>query len=134
MHKSSAKYCLHWIFFSWCPLLLSWVLKNKISRWDLQKISLIILLKRYWLKMVLDIDFMTLNILKDFFSFIFLEFVMNLRAPPGGCSVLNMYESTWVHRRGFDLDLAVLRIHTINTFRTEKIFTYTYIKHIFKTE
>ena len=39
---------------------------------------------------------------------------------PGGCSVLNMYESTWVHRRGFDLDLAVLRIHTINTFRTEK--------------
>jgi hypothetical protein len=25
-----------------------------------------------------------------------------------------------VHRRGIDLDLAVLRIHTINTFRTEK--------------
>ena len=39
---------------------------------------------------------------------------------PGGCSVLNMYKSTWVRRRGFDLDLAVLRIHTINTFRIEK--------------
>jgi hypothetical protein len=25
-----------------------------------------------------------------------------------------------VHRRGIDLDLAVLRIHTINTLRTEK--------------
>jgi hypothetical protein len=25
-----------------------------------------------------------------------------------------------VHRRGIDLDLAVLRIHTIDTFRTEK--------------
>ena len=25
-----------------------------------------------------------------------------------------------MHRRGFDSDLAVLRIHTINTFRTEK--------------
>ena len=25
-----------------------------------------------------------------------------------------------MHRRGIDLDLAVLRIHTINTFRTEK--------------
>jgi hypothetical protein len=25
-----------------------------------------------------------------------------------------------VHRRGIDLDLAVLHIHTINTFRTEK--------------
>jgi hypothetical protein len=37
----------------------------------------------------------------------------------GGCTVLNLYESTWVHRRGIDLDLAVLRIHTIETFRTE---------------
>ena len=25
-----------------------------------------------------------------------------------------------MHRRGFDLDLALLRKHTINTFRTEK--------------
>ena len=35
--------------------------------------------------------------------------------------------------RGFDLDLAVLRIHTINTFRTKKysrILTLNiYIKH-----
>ena len=44
----------------------------------------------------------------------------------GGCTVLNMYEYTWVHRRGIKLNIAVLRIHTINTFRTEKnsrIFT-----------
>jgi hypothetical protein len=38
----------------------------------------------------------------------------------GGCTVLNLYESTWVHMGGIDLDLAVLRIHTIDTFRTEK--------------
>ena len=25
-----------------------------------------------------------------------------------------------MHKRGFDLDLAILRIHIINTFRTEK--------------
>jgi hypothetical protein len=25
-----------------------------------------------------------------------------------------------VHRRGIDLDLTILRIHTIDTFRTEK--------------
>jgi len=37
-----------------------------------------------------------------------------------GCTVLNLYESTWVHKRGIDLDLAILRIHTIDTFRTEK--------------
>jgi hypothetical protein len=38
----------------------------------------------------------------------------------GGCTVLNLYESTRVHRRGIDLDLAALRIHTIDTFRIEK--------------
>jgi hypothetical protein len=37
-----------------------------------------------------------------------------------GCTVLNLYESTCVHKRNIDLDLAVLRIHTINTFRTQK--------------
>ena len=39
-----------------------------------------------------------------------------------------MYESTWVHTRGFDLDLAVLRIHTINTFSSTAIY-WTYISH-----
>jgi hypothetical protein len=38
----------------------------------------------------------------------------------GGCTVLNLYGSTWVHRRGIDLDLAVLCIHTIDIFRTKK--------------
>ena len=41
-----------------------------------------------------------------------------------GCSVLNMYEYTWVHRRGIDLNTAVLHIHTTNTFRTENIHVY----------
>jgi hypothetical protein len=38
----------------------------------------------------------------------------------GGCIVLNLYGSTWVHMRGIDLDLPVLHIHTIDIFRTEK--------------
>jgi hypothetical protein len=52
----------------------------------------------------------------------------------GGCIVLNMYEYTWVHRRVINLNIVVVRIHTINTFTNWKIFMYTYIKHIFKTE
>jgi hypothetical protein len=51
----------------------------------------------------------------------------------GGCTVLNLYESTWVHKRGIDLDLAILRIHTIDTLELKK-FTHTYIKHIFNME
>ena len=42
----------------------------------------------------------------------------------GGCIVLNMYEYTGVHKRGIDLNIAVLRIHTINTFRVENIHVY----------
>jgi hypothetical protein len=42
----------------------------------------------------------------------------------GGCIVLNIYEYTWVHRRGINLNTAVLRIHAINTFRTENIHVY----------
>jgi hypothetical protein len=42
----------------------------------------------------------------------------------GGCTVLNMYEYTWVRRRGINLNTAVLRIHTINTSRTENIHVY----------
>ena len=39
-----------------------------------------------------------------------------------------------VHKRGIDLDLAVLRIHTIDTFRTEKYSRILTFEHIFKTE
>ena len=34
------------------------------------------------------------------------------------------HESPAVHRRGIDLNIAVLRIHTINTFRIENIHVY----------
>ena len=39
---------------------------------------------------------------------------------PSGGALLNMYEYTWVHRRGINLNAAVLHIHTINTFETKK--------------
>ena len=39
------------------------------------------MLKSKWLTMVLDIDFMTLTILMLEFSFIFIEFIIYLRAP-----------------------------------------------------
>ena len=42
----------------------------------------------------------------------------------GGCTVLNMYEYTWVHRRDINLNIAVLRINTINTFKTKNIHVY----------
>jgi hypothetical protein len=63
----------------------------------------------------------------------FLEFKPSLNPAPSmkwdiiiprGCTVLNMYEYTWVHRRGINLNTTVLRIHTINTFRTENIHIY----------
>ena len=38
------------------------------------------MLKSKWLSMVLDVDFMTLTILKLEFSFIFFEFIIYLRA------------------------------------------------------
>ena len=38
------------------------------------------MLKSKWLSLVSDIDFMTLTILKFHFSFIFLEFIIYLRA------------------------------------------------------
>ena len=37
-------------------------------------------LEKNWLSMVLDVDFMTLTILKLVFSFIFLELIIYLRA------------------------------------------------------
>ena len=42
----------------------------------------------------------------------------------GGCTVLNMYTYTWVHIRGINLNIAVLRLHTINTFKIEKNHVY----------
>ena len=38
------------------------------------------MLKSKWLSLVLDVDFMTLTLLKLEFSFIFLEFIVYLRA------------------------------------------------------
>jgi hypothetical protein len=34
---------------------------------------------------------------------------MDLGGCTPGCTVLNLYESTWVHMRGIDLDFSVLR-------------------------
>jgi len=48
----------------------------------------------------------------------------------GGCTVLNMYEYTWVHRRDINLNTGVLCIHTINTFRTENIHVYLHWTYI----
>ena len=39
------------------------------------------MLKSKWLSLVLDVDFMTLTILKLKLSFIYLEFIIYLRAP-----------------------------------------------------
>ena len=57
----------------------------------------------------------------------------------GGCTVLNMYVYTWVHTRGINLNIVVLCIHTINTFKTEnytRILTLNiYLKrniHVYK--
>ena len=65
------KCCLSWISLSRCPLLLCKVLKYKISKWGPQNISLKVLFKRYWLKIGLHVDFMTSNILKLDFYFLF---------------------------------------------------------------
>ena len=65
---------------SWWPSLLCWILKCRKSSWNLQYISLRRMLKSKYLTLVLDIDFMTLTILKLEFSFIFLEFIIYLRA------------------------------------------------------
>ena len=40
-----------------------------------------VLFKRSWLNLVLDIDFMTLNILKLDFLIIFLEFIIKFKVP-----------------------------------------------------
>ena len=50
------------------------------SSWDLQYLSLKVMLKRKWFGLVLDVNFMTLIILKLEFFFILLEFIIYLRA------------------------------------------------------
>ena len=67
--------------FSWWPLLLCWILKCMKSSWDLQFLSLKVVLRSKWLSLNLDVDFMTLTISKLDFSFIFLEFIIYSRAP-----------------------------------------------------
>ena len=74
--QSSSKALLKMNFFSWWPSLLCWILKCRNSSWDLQYLFLKGMLKSKWLSLVLDVDFMTLTILKLEFSFIFLEFYL----------------------------------------------------------
>ena len=95
--KAIAMCWLNRIFFSWQSLPLYSILKQKISIWYLQKSSFKMMLKSKWLNLDLDINFMTLSILSwNFFFFIFLEYVMNLRAPlpqKGNCRKT----SIWCH-------------------------------------
>ena len=78
--KVVAKRCLNWISLRANLCYCVWILKCRKSSWDLKYASLKVMLKSKWLSLVLDIDFMTLTILKLEFSFIFLEFVIYLRA------------------------------------------------------
>ena len=55
-------------------------LNTQMSSWDLQYLSLKVILKSKCLSLVLDMDFMSLTTLKLKFSFIFLEFSIYLRA------------------------------------------------------
>ena len=68
--KSSSKALFKLDFFSWQSLLMCWALKCRKSSWDLQYLSLNVMLKSKWLSHALDIDFMTITILKLEFSFI----------------------------------------------------------------
>ena len=67
--KSSSKVLFRLNCLSWWPLLLCQILNWRIWSWDLQYLSLIVMLKSNWLSLDLNVDFMTLTILKlDFFS------------------------------------------------------------------
>ena len=69
------KRCLNWISFHddlYCCVGYSNV--------ENQYLSLKNMLKSEWLTLILDVDLMTLTILKLEFSFIFLEFTIHLRA------------------------------------------------------
>ena len=56
------------------------VLNTQLEKIKLRYLSLKVLLKSKWLSLVLDVDFMTLTNLELEFSFIFLEFIIYLRA------------------------------------------------------
>ena len=60
---SSSKMLFKIDYFSWWPLLLSQVLKYRISIWDLQNLSWKVMRKNNWLNIILNVSFMTLNIL-----------------------------------------------------------------------
>jgi hypothetical protein len=77
------------LIFSRWPLLLSKVLKYKISIWVLQNLSSKVMRKSNWLNIVLNVNFMTLNNLNLEFFFILLEFILNLRS-----TCLHPYEHT----------------------------------------
>jgi hypothetical protein len=63
--------CLQVAFFSWWPLLLLQVFKSIMSKWHFQKISLKVKSKNKWLNMVLNLHFMTSNILNMDYFFIY---------------------------------------------------------------
>ena len=66
------KSIVNFSLFSWWILLLCKILKCRISSKNLQNLSLKVVLKSKYLNLVLDVDFMTLNILKlEFFSYYF---------------------------------------------------------------
>ena len=66
------------IIFSWWLLLLYEICKCRMRSWDLKKLLLKVMLKSTWLNLVLNVNFMNLNILKlEFFHF--LEFIIYLR-------------------------------------------------------
>ena len=79
--KVVAKCCLNYnSFHDDLRCCVQWILKCRKSSWDLQYLSLKVMLKSKWLSLVLDVDFMTLASLNLEFSFIFLEFIISLRA------------------------------------------------------
>ena len=77
-----AKCCLNWIYVLMMTSIV--VVNTQYSNvgyqgWELQNLSLKVMLKRKWLNLVLDVEFMTSNILKLVF-FMFLEFIIYMRA------------------------------------------------------
>ena len=77
---SSSKLLLKVDYFSWWPLLVSHVLKYRISTQDLQNLSSKVMRKSIWPNIILNVSFMTLNILNLTFFVTFLGFIINLRS------------------------------------------------------
>ena len=77
--KSRSKMLFTMNKFSCWPMLLCQALKCKIPRWDLQDLSLKIMLRSKWLDLVSNINFITLSTLNLIFYLIFLDvFIMYL--------------------------------------------------------